>query len=101
MLPILPQSQTSNLINWQREILLRHFINSILSANPCVLERNDQISLVDNLLHIAAAAAGNIHFAMEIATLRHSLAWKPDHLGFSPNIHLALQNGHSMSFLNN
>ncbi|KAJ4712633.1 Ankyrin repeat family protein [Melia azedarach] len=65
---------------------------SILSADPHVLDRFDQISFVDNPLHIAAAA-GNTHFAMEIATLKPSLAWKLNHLGFSP-MHLALQNGH-------
>ncbi|XVF51859.1 hypothetical protein PTKIN_Ptkin04bG0217800 [Pterospermum kingtungense] len=60
-----------------------------LAQDPYVLDRIDQIPIVDTPLH-AAARAGKPHFAMEVANLKPSLAWKLNQLGFSP-IHLALQ----------
>ncbi|XVF51858.1 hypothetical protein PTKIN_Ptkin04bG0217700 [Pterospermum kingtungense] len=60
-----------------------------LAQDPYVLDRIDQIPIVDTPLHVAARAA-KPHFAMEVANLKPSLAWKLNHMGLSP-IHLALQ----------
>ncbi|KAK0575166.1 hypothetical protein LWI29_034885 [Acer saccharum] len=65
---------------------------SIISHDPDVLETLDQIPLIDTPLHIAASV-GNTHFALEIATLKPSFAWKLNGYGLSP-MHLALLNGH-------
>ncbi|KAE8671727.1 putative Ankyrin repeat protein [Hibiscus syriacus] len=54
---------------------------------PIILDRIDHIPTVDTPLH---AVAGKPHFAMEVANLKPSLAWKLNHMGLSP-IHLALQ----------
>ncbi|KAJ0105527.1 hypothetical protein Patl1_18363 [Pistacia atlantica] len=64
---------------------------SILGEDPYVLERLDQIPIVDTPIH-RAASSGNTHLALEIASLKPSLAWKLNHLGFSP-LHLALEHG--------
>ncbi|KAL5750815.1 hypothetical protein ACOSP7_025418 [Xanthoceras sorbifolium] len=65
---------------------------SILALDPYSLERIDQVPIVDTPLHIAASL-GHTNYAMEIASLKPTLAWKLNHLGLSP-MHLALQNGH-------
>ncbi|KAK3227638.1 hypothetical protein Dsin_007500 [Dipteronia sinensis] len=65
---------------------------SIISHNLDVLETLDRIPLIDTPLHIAASV-GNTHFALEIATLKPSFAWKLNGHGLSP-MHLALLNGH-------
>ncbi|KAJ0047629.1 hypothetical protein Pint_15764 [Pistacia integerrima] len=64
---------------------------SILGEDPYVLERLDQIPIVDTPIH-RATSSGNTHLALEIASLKPSLAWKLNHLGFSP-LHLALEHG--------
>ena len=60
-----------------------------LAQDPYLLDRTDQIPIVDTPLHMAARAE-KPHFAMEVANLKPSLAWKLNHMGLSP-IHLALQ----------
>ncbi|KAH7571131.1 hypothetical protein ACOSP7_019771 [Xanthoceras sorbifolium] len=65
---------------------------SIISQDPDVVETLDRIPLIDTPLH-TAASAGNTHFAMEMASLKPSFAWKLNSHGLSP-MHLALQNGH-------
>ncbi|KAK1551862.1 hypothetical protein Q3G72_006094 [Acer saccharum] len=65
---------------------------SIISHDPDVLETLDRIPLIDTPLHIAASV-GNTHFALEMATLKPSFAWKLNGHGLSP-MHLALLNGH-------
>ncbi|PPD74137.1 hypothetical protein GOBAR_DD28937 [Gossypium barbadense] len=60
-----------------------------LAQDPYLLDRIDHIPIVDTPLHVAAIA-GKHHFAMEIANLKPSLAWKLNHVGLSP-MHLALQ----------
>ncbi|KAK3419313.1 LOW QUALITY PROTEIN: hypothetical protein EUGRSUZ_H05145 [Eucalyptus grandis] len=62
-----------------------------LARDPHILERIDNIPYVNTPLHVSACA-GETPFAMEVATLRPSLACKLNHLGLSP-MHLALQNG--------
>lgn len=64
---------------------------SLLGESSKVLESFDELSFVDNPLHIAASE-GQIHFAMEIMRLKPSLARKLNQDQFSP-LHLALQNG--------
>ncbi|XP_021293105.1 ankyrin repeat-containing protein BDA1-like [Herrania umbratica] len=61
-----------------------------LAQDPYLLDRIDRIPIVDTPLHVAARA-GKPHFAMEVANLKPSLAWKLNHVGLSP-FHLALQN---------
>ncbi|KAK3189307.1 hypothetical protein Dsin_028868 [Dipteronia sinensis] len=65
---------------------------SIISYDLDVLETLDQIPLIDTPLHIAASV-GNTHFALEIATLKPSFAWRLNGHGLNP-MHLALLNGH-------
>ncbi|KAL5763494.1 hypothetical protein ACOSP7_019758 [Xanthoceras sorbifolium] len=65
---------------------------SMISEDPDVMETLDRLPLIDTPLHIAASA-GNTHFAMEVASLKPSFAWKLNSRGLSP-MHLALQNGH-------
>ncbi|KAK8598985.1 hypothetical protein V6N13_076927 [Hibiscus sabdariffa] len=60
-----------------------------LADDPYILDRIDHIPIVDTPLHIAAVA-GRTHFAMEVANLKPSLAWKLSHMGLSP-LHLALK----------
>ncbi|XWS49170.1 hypothetical protein CRYUN_Cryun13aG0140800 [Craigia yunnanensis] len=60
-----------------------------LAQDPYLLDRIDQVPIVDTPLHMAARAE-NPHFAMEVANLKPSLAWKQNNMGLSP-IHLALQ----------
>lgn len=62
-----------------------------LASNPHILQRIDDTPYANTPLHMSACA-GETLFAMEIATLRPSLARKLNHLGLSP-MHLALQNG--------
>lgn len=62
-----------------------------LARDPHILEHIDNIPYVNTPLHVSACA-GETLFAMEVATLRPSLACKLNHLGLSP-MHLALQNG--------
>ncbi|MED6158233.1 hypothetical protein PIB30_030980 [Stylosanthes scabra] len=57
-----------------------------------ILEKVDAIPFVDTPLHIAAAA-GHVHFAIQIMRLKPSLALKLNQEGLSP-IHVALQNNH-------
>ncbi|XP_022736677.1 ankyrin repeat-containing protein BDA1-like [Durio zibethinus] len=65
---------------------------ALLAQDPYLLDRIDQIPIVETPLHVAACF-GMTHFALEIATLKPSLALKLNHIGLSP-MHLALQNGH-------
>ncbi|MBA0718599.1 hypothetical protein Golax_006339 [Gossypium laxum] len=60
-----------------------------LAQDPYLLDRIDHVPIVDTPLHVAAIA-GKHHFAMEVANLKPSLAWKLNHVGLSP-MHLALQ----------
>ncbi|XP_012439425.1 ankyrin repeat-containing protein BDA1 isoform X2 [Gossypium raimondii] len=60
-----------------------------LAQDPYLLDRIDHLPIVDTPLHVAAIA-GKHHFAMEVANLKPSLAWKLNHVGLSP-MHLALQ----------
>ncbi|KAL4347287.1 hypothetical protein GQ457_17G020490 [Hibiscus cannabinus] len=60
-----------------------------LADDPYILDRIDHVPIVDTPLHVAAVA-GQPHFAMEVANLKPSLAWKLNHMGLSP-LHLALQ----------
>ncbi|XVF10922.1 hypothetical protein REPUB_Repub07fG0225200 [Reevesia pubescens] len=60
-----------------------------LAQDPYLLDRIDQIPIVDTPLHVAARA-GKPHFAMEVENLKPSLSWKLNHMGLSP-LHLALQ----------
>lgn len=62
-----------------------------LAHDPHILERIDNIPYSNTPLHVSACA-GETLFAMEVATLRPSLARQINHLGLSP-MHLALQNG--------
>ncbi|KAL4346863.1 hypothetical protein GQ457_17G020510 [Hibiscus cannabinus] len=60
-----------------------------LADDPYILDRIDYMPIADTPLHVAAVA-GKPHFAMEVANLKPSLAWKLNHMGLSP-LHLALQ----------
>ena len=64
---------------------------ALLAKDPYLLDRIDQIPFVETPLHVAACY-GKTHFAMEIATLKPSLALKLNNMGLSP-IHLALRYG--------
>ncbi|KAB1215036.1 hypothetical protein CJ030_MR4G018832 [Morella rubra] len=66
---------------------------SSIRSDPKVLDNIDQIPFVDTPLH-AAAAAGQTLFAMEIMTLKPSLARKLNPDGFTP-MHLALQHNNN------
>ncbi|XVE52733.1 hypothetical protein DITRI_Ditri02bG0146800 [Diplodiscus trichospermus] len=62
---------------------------AIIREDAYLLENIDKIPVFDTPLHIAAAAAaGHTDFAMEIMTLKPSLALKLNSDGFNP-IHLA------------
>lgn len=65
---------------------------ALLAQDPYLLDRIDQIPIVETPLHVAASF-GRTHFALEIATLKPSLALKLNHIGLSP-MHLALGNGY-------
>ncbi|KAF2282740.1 hypothetical protein GH714_043578 [Hevea brasiliensis] len=64
----------------------------LLAQDPHLLEHLDSMLIVDTPLHVAART-GKTHFAMEVASLKPSLAWKLNEDGVSP-MHLALRNGH-------
>ncbi|KAK8598980.1 hypothetical protein V6N13_076922 [Hibiscus sabdariffa] len=66
-----------------------HALYTKLADDPYILDRIDHVPIVDTPLHVAAVA-GKLHFAMEVANLKPTLAWKLNHMGLSP-IHLALQ----------
>ncbi|KAE8683968.1 Ankyrin repeat family protein [Hibiscus syriacus] len=66
-----------------------HALYRKLADDPYILDRIDHIPIVDTPLHVASVA-GKPHFAMKVANLKPSLAWKLNHMGLSP-IHLALQ----------
>ncbi|XP_010519959.1 PREDICTED: ankyrin repeat-containing protein At2g01680 [Tarenaya hassleriana] len=63
----------------------------LLDEDPNILERFDRDPFCETPLHIAVRS-GQTHFAMEITSLKPSLAWKLNKSGFSP-MHLALQSG--------
>ncbi|EOA22836.1 hypothetical protein CARUB_v10003560mg [Capsella rubella] len=69
----------------------------LIAEDPNILDHFDKVSFSDTPLHIAAAK-GQTHFAMELMTLRPSLASKLNVSGFSP-MHLALQNNHVRTVL--
>ncbi|CAH8306507.1 unnamed protein product [Eruca vesicaria subsp. sativa] len=64
----------------------------LIAEDPNILCHFDKMSFCETPLHIAAEK-GQTHFAMELMTLKPSLASKLDLSGFSP-LHLALQNNH-------
>ncbi|XP_057720344.1 ankyrin repeat-containing protein BDA1-like [Arachis stenosperma] len=57
-----------------------------------ILEKVDAIPFVETPLHIAAAA-GHVHFAIQIMRLKPSFALKLNQEGLSP-VHVALHNNH-------
>ncbi|EOY24187.1 Ankyrin repeat family protein, putative [Theobroma cacao] len=63
-----------------------------LAEDPYLLDRIDRIPIVDTPFNVAARA-GKPHFAMEVANLRPSLAWKLNHVGLSPlhQVHIYAQ----------
>lgn len=65
----------------------------LLAQDPHLLKDLDTILIADTPLHVAARAGKN-HFAMEVASLKPSLACKLNEDGLSP-MHLALRNGHN------
>ncbi|KAL0846642.1 hypothetical protein Bca101_019888 [Brassica carinata] len=65
----------------------------LISEDSNILCHFDKASFCETPLHIAAEK-GQTHFAMELMTLKPSLASKLNVSGFSP-MHLALQNNHS------
>jgi len=64
----------------------------LIAEDPNILDHFDKVSFCETPLHIAAEK-GQTHFAMELMTLKPSLALKLNVSGFSP-LHLALQNNH-------
>ncbi|CAA7042262.1 unnamed protein product [Microthlaspi erraticum] len=65
----------------------------LITEDPNILGHFDEVPFCETPLHIAAAE-GQTHFAMELMTLKPSLASKLNVSGFSP-MHLALQNNHT------
>ncbi|CAH8316114.1 unnamed protein product [Eruca vesicaria subsp. sativa] len=65
----------------------------LIAEDPNVLGHFDKVSFCETPLHIAVEA-GQTHFAMELMTLKPSLASKLNVSGFSA-MHLALQNNYS------
>ncbi|CAF1893163.1 ankyrin repeat-containing protein BDA1 [Brassica napus] len=65
----------------------------MIAEDPNILDHFDRVPFCETPLHIAAEK-GKTHFAMELMTLKPSLASKLNVSGFCP-IHLALQNNHS------
>lgn len=63
-----------------------------IAEDPNILCHFDKMSFCETPLHVAAEK-GQTHFAMELMTLKPSLASKLNVSGFSP-MHLALQNNH-------
>ncbi|KAL1218334.1 Ankyrin repeat-containing protein BDA1 [Cardamine amara subsp. amara] len=64
----------------------------LISEDSNILGRFDQLPFCETPLH-TAAEKGQTHFAMELITLKPSLALKLNSSGFSA-MHLALQNNH-------
>ena len=64
----------------------------VIQQDPRILEDVDAVPFIDTPMHIAARA-GHLEFAIEIMTLKPSLALKLNQQGFSP-VHIALQNNH-------
>ena len=65
----------------------------MIAEDPNILDHFDRVPFCETPLHIAAEK-GKTHFAMELMTLKPSLASKLNVSGFCP-MHLALQNNHS------
>ncbi|CDY42957.1 BnaA01g17970D [Brassica napus] len=64
----------------------------LVAEDPYILKHFDRVPFCETPLH-TAAEKGQTHFAMELMTLKPSLALKLNASGFSP-MHLALQNNH-------
>ncbi|KAJ0240885.1 PGG domain-containing protein [Hirschfeldia incana] len=64
----------------------------LIAEDPNILCHFDEVPFCETPLHIAAEK-GQTHFAMELMTLKPSLASKLNVSGFSP-MHLALENNH-------
>ncbi|CAH8385312.1 unnamed protein product [Eruca vesicaria subsp. sativa] len=64
----------------------------LIAEDPNILGHFDKVPFCETPLHIAAEK-GQTHFAMELMTLKPSLASKLNVAGYSP-MHLALQNNH-------
>ncbi|CAE6132224.1 unnamed protein product [Arabidopsis arenosa] len=64
----------------------------LIEEDPNILDHFDKLSFCETPLHIAAEK-GETHFALELMTLKPSLALKLNVSGLSP-MHLALQNNH-------
>ncbi|CAL9225752.1 unnamed protein product [Arabidopsis halleri] len=64
----------------------------LIEEDPKILGHFDELPFCETPLHIAAER-GQTHFAMELMTLKPSLALKLNPSGFSP-MHLALENNH-------
>ncbi|XP_020874828.1 ankyrin repeat-containing protein BDA1-like [Arabidopsis lyrata subsp. lyrata] len=64
----------------------------LIEEEPKILGYFDELPFCETPLHIAAER-GQTHFAMELMTLKPSLALKLNPSGFSP-MHLALKNDH-------
>ena len=64
----------------------------LIAEEQNILDHFDEVPFCETPLHLAAEN-GKTHFAMELVTLKPSLALKLNVSGFSP-IHLALQNNH-------
>ncbi|XP_010440064.1 PREDICTED: ankyrin repeat-containing protein NPR4-like [Camelina sativa] len=62
----------------------------LIAGDPTILGQYDELPFCETPLHIAAET-GQTHFAMELMTLKPSLALKLNLSGFSP-MHLALTN---------
>ncbi|KAJ4911178.1 Ankyrin repeat family protein [Raphanus sativus] len=65
----------------------------LIAEDPNILGHFDEVPFCETPLHIAAGK-GKTHFAMELMTLKPSLASKLNVSGFSP-MHLALLNNHT------
>lgn len=64
----------------------------LIAEDPKILGHFDELPFCETPLHIAAGR-GQTHFAMELMTLKPSLALKLNPSGLSP-MHLALKNNH-------
>lgn len=67
-------------------------IDTLIGLDPYLLEPIDQVQFADTPLHVAASR-GLTSFAIEIMSLKPSLARKLNPEGFSP-LDLALRNGY-------
>ncbi|XP_019100819.1 PREDICTED: ankyrin repeat-containing protein ITN1-like [Camelina sativa] len=65
----------------------------LIAEDKNILDHFDKMAFCETPLHIAAEK-GQTHFAMEVMSLKPSLALKLNVSGFSP-MHLALHNNHS------